>query len=142
MSRKLVAVLVLMAFVISFSGVTVYALDLGDVIKVFGIAYAVRVFSGQINSFINNLLNQKGIKWEGTTKVVPIISIGSGTYLGAAQVAGDPSLVNQTKAVGQGELNIGDLRGKLLVPMQTTNPLKGLKRVEGIGVTAVIDFRI
>ena len=110
--------------------------------KVFGIGVVVSKFGPQIDKFVNTLLNQHGVKWEGTTKVVPIISIGSGGHVGAAQVAGAPEIVKQTKAVGQGEVSIGGLRGKLLVPMSTTNPLKGVKKVKGVGVTAIIDFRI
>ncbi|MDO8586906.1 MAG: hypothetical protein Q7T82_07680 [Armatimonadota bacterium] len=142
MPKKLIAVLVLLTFVVAFGGVAVNASLIGDAVKIFGIGFAVSKFGGQINKFINTLLNQRGVKWEGTTKVVPIISIGRGAYVGAAQVAGAPDIVKQTKAVGQGEGRIGDLRGKLLVPMSTTNPLKGIKRVKGVGVTAIVDFRI
>ena len=142
MSRRLVAILVLVAFAVSFAGTAAYALNLGSVLKLFGIAYAVKVFGPQINSFINSLLSQRGVKREGTTKVVPIISIGSGGYIGAAQVAGRPDIVKQTQAVGQEETNIGSLRGKLLVPISSKTPQKGLKRVKGVGVTAVIDFKI
>ncbi|MBI2841809.1 MAG: hypothetical protein HYX78_00245 [Armatimonadetes bacterium] len=119
------------------------AIDLGDAIKVFGIGYAVRVFGSQINSFVNTLLAQRGVEWEGTTKVVPIISIGSGTYIGAAQVAGPPSLVDRVRAVAQGEIRFGDdFRGKALIPVSTTNVLRGVRRIEGVGLSALIDFRV
>jgi hypothetical protein len=142
MSRKLVAILVLVSFALAFSGVGVYALGFGDAVKLFGIAFAVQHFSGQLNSFINTLLNQHGVKWEGSTKVVPILSLGRGTYIGAAQVAGPPDLVDKTKAVAQGETRIGGLNGRLLVPISNLNPTKGLSRVKGIGVTATIDFKV
>jgi hypothetical protein len=142
MSKRLVAVLVLLTFVLAFGGVAANASIIGSAVKVFGIGFVVSKFGGQINSFIDTLMNQHGVKWEGTTKVVPIISIGKGGYIGAAQVAGSPDIVRQTKAVGQGEVGIGSFRGNLLVPMATTNPLQGLKRVRGVGVTAIIDFRI
>lgn len=140
MPRKLVAALVLVAFLVAFVGVAANASVIGSAVKLFGIGFVVTKFGGQIDKFINTLMNQKGVKWEGTTKVVPIISIGAGGYIGAAQVAGAPEIVKLTKAVGQGEANIGTFRGKLLIPMSTTNPLKGVKKVKGVGVTAIIDF--
>ena len=142
MSKKAVAGLLIVAFVVSFCGVAAYALDIGDAVKFFGIAFAVRHFSGQLNSFINTLLAQKGVQWEGATKVVPIVSLGRGVYIGAAQVAGSPELVKQIKAVGQGETSIGDLRGKLYVPLASNKPQKKIERVKGVGVTAIIDFKV
>ena len=142
MSKRLVAVLVLMTFVVAFSGVAIYGVGLGNIVKLFGIGFAVSKFGGQINSFINTLLGQKGIKWEGATKVVPIISLGRGLYVGAAQVAGAPEVVKKTKAVGQGETRIGGLRGKLLIPMATKSGKGGISRIKGVGVTAIIDFKI
>jgi len=142
MPKRLMAVLVLVTFVIGFAGVAANASIIGNAVKIFGVGFVVSKFGGQIDKFINTLLNQHGVKWEGTTKVVPIISIGQGAHIGAAQVAGAPDIVKQTKAVGQGEVTIGGLRGKLLVPMSTKNPTKGLKKVKGVGVTAIIDFRI
>ena len=141
MSKRLVAGLVVIAFVVSFAGAAC-ALDIGDALKFFGIAWAVRHFSGQINTSINTLLGQKGVQWEGTTKVVPIVSLGKGIYLGAAQVAGSPDLVKGIKAVGQGEGRIGDLRGKLYVPLATTKPQKKVERVKGVGVSAIVDFKL
>jgi hypothetical protein len=131
-----------MAFMVSFCGVATYALNLGVVLKLGGIVMAVKLFSGQLNTFINTLLGQKGMQYEGTTKVVPIVSLGRGVYVGAAQVAGAPELVKQIKAVGQGEGQIGDLRGKLYVPLATTKPQKKVERVKGVGVSAIIDFKL
>ncbi|MEN6520882.1 MAG: hypothetical protein ABFD46_07005 [Armatimonadota bacterium] len=119
------------------------AIDIGDALTAFGIGYAVRVYGNQINSGLNTLMAQRGVEWEGTTKVVPILSIGTGSYIGAAQVAGPPSLVNTVKAVAQGETRIGNsLRAKLFIPVSSTNVLKGVKRVEGVGLSALIDFKL
>ncbi len=115
-----------------------------DALKIFGIGYVVATYGPQINDFINNLAGQKGVKWEGLTKVVPIISVGQGTYVGAAQVQGPSSAVGGVKAVGQVETRISGLRGRLLIPVGTTN-LKGsssLSRVKGVGVSALVDFKI
>ncbi|MHB0913524.1 MAG: hypothetical protein ACYC2Y_08765 [Armatimonadota bacterium] len=115
---------------------------IGQALKLFGIAYVVRQFGGEINNFINNLAGQRGVRWEGTTKVVPIISVGSGLYVGAAQVQGPPDLVDGVRAVGQVETSINNLRGRLLIPVNTTNPTRDLTRIKGVGVSALVDFRI
>jgi len=79
---------------------------------------------------------------EYTTKVVPIISIGTKGYIGAAQVTGPASSIEQVKAVAQveGSFN-GMVRVKGLVPVDSTNPV-GASRVQGVGVSAIIDLKI
>jgi hypothetical protein len=113
-----------------------------QMVKLFGIAYVVNQYGGQINDFINNLLNQHGIKYAGATKVVPIISIGQGGYIGAAQVQGPPGQVSTVKAVGQLETKLLGLRGKLLIPVSTENPTSSVTRVKGVGVSALVDLKI
>jgi len=115
---------------------------IGQALKLFGIAYVVRHFGPDINKFINNLAGQHGVKWEGTTKVVPIISAGNGVYVGAAQVQGPPDRVSETRAVGQVETTIQSLRAKLLIPVNTSNVTKSISRIQGVGVSALIDFKI
>jgi len=115
---------------------------LEQALKVFGIAYVVRTFGGEINDFINKLAGQSGVEWEGITKVVPIISVGTGTHIGAAQVQGPPDRVDDVRAVGQVETRISDLRGRLLLPINTTSPTRDLSRIRGVGVSALIDFKI
>lgn len=114
---------------------------IGQALKIFGIGYVITQFGGQINTFINNLVGQRGVKWDGTTKVVPILSIGRGGYVGAAQVVGPPSMVSRVKAVGQIEARIGGIQGRMMVPVSTTDPTK-LSKVEGVGLSALIDFKI
>ncbi len=115
-----------------------------DLVKIFGIGYVVSRFGPQINKFINNLAGQKGVKWAGLTKVVPIISVGTGTFVGAAQVQGAPFRVSGVKAVGQVETRISGLNAKLLIPVGTNKIKKGsnLTRIPGVGISALIDFRI
>lgn len=114
-----------------------------DVILVFGIGYAVRVFGDEINDFLNSALAQRGVRWEGRTRVVPMVSIGSGIFVGAAQVAGPPDRVDDVRAVGAGEFRLFDrARIQPIFPLNTTNPLRGFRRVPGVGVTAIIDFRV
>ncbi|MBI3912201.1 MAG: hypothetical protein HY320_14885 [Armatimonadetes bacterium] len=115
---------------------------LGKGVKVLGIGFAVKHFGPQINKAINTLLGQKGVRYEGVTKVVPIVSIGNGAFVGAAQVQGEGSLVKGVKGVVQLEVPMGRVRGKALIPVNSLTPGRGYKRVRGTGVTAVIDFRI
>ena len=99
-------------------------------------------FGPQIDSFLNKLLKQNNLSTEYTTKVVPIISIGTKGYIGAAQVTGPASSIEQVKAVAQieGSFN-GMVRVKGLVPVDSTNPVSA-SRVQGVGVSALIDLKI
>ena len=64
--------------------------------------------------------------------------------MGAAQVSGPKSAVEKVKAVGQLEANFNQVfRIKALVPLDSENPIKdGIRRVPGVGITAIIDLRI
>lgn len=115
---------------------------LGDVIKVGGIGAVVSKFGSEINTFINKITLQKGASNEFATKVVPIISIGNGKQIGAVQVTGSQELVNRTEAVLQLEGSLlGSVRVRALIPSDSTNPLK-FNRVQGVGVSALIDISI
>ena len=106
--------------------------------------YAVKVIAGPLNSFLDNLFLTNHMANEGKTKVVPILQTGTGTYVGAAQVSGPAYAVDRVQAVGSlaFEWNGGVWRGSLLVPIDSLNPLKGFKRVYGVGVDAVINARL
>ncbi len=121
-------------------------IDVISIIKVFGIGYAVTQFAGPLNDFINALLNNKGVKVTERTKVVPVLSIGIGSssYIGAAQVSGPKKAMDKVKAVGQLEGDFNQVfRVKALVPIDSLNPITdGIRRVPGVGVTAIIDIRI
>jgi hypothetical protein len=113
-----------------------------ETLKAAAIGYAVKQTAGPLNQFINAITLRNGLKDTQTTKVVPMLSFGDKTYIGGAQVSGPTSLVSQTQAVWQveGSKMIGDgmYRAKALVPSNSLNPL-ALKRVQKVGVTAVID---
>lgn len=119
-------------------------IDLGGVLKGGAIVVLIDKFSGDLNDFINKLTANKGVGVEGRTKVVPIITIGSGTYAGAAQVSGPANLVDTVKAVAQLEANFSGrtFRVKVLVPVATRDITKGIKRISGVGVSAVIDVKL
>jgi hypothetical protein len=136
----LLAVLVFVAVPPVRAGVTDI---LKDAAIVFGGGALVKTFATQINDFINTLTFNKGVGYEGYTKVVPIVSIGTGTRIGAAQVGGvTKAAVDRTKAVGQLEGEFSRVRAKALIPIDSENPLKQFKRVQGVGVTAIIDVKL
>ncbi|OYT71954.1 MAG: hypothetical protein CFK49_05355 [Armatimonadetes bacterium JP3_11] len=113
------------------------------ILKAGGIAVVVDRLGGDMDKAINRLTNTKPDK-NFATKVVPIISAGNGAYIGAAQVMGKPELVRQVQAVAQveGDFMGREVRLRALIPISTKNPQRGLSRVEGVGVSAIVDIRI
>jgi hypothetical protein len=117
---------------------------LGKILKGGAIIVVVKTFGKQINEGINAaLLNRK---WEHrkATKVVPIFSIGSGAYVGAAQVIGDEDAVKEVEAVAQVELDLpGKARAKVLIPVDRVGvDVTKMRRVYDVGVSAVIDIKL
>ena len=117
------------------------ALDLGDVLKkgAIGVAggWLVTAISPQMNDFINTITFNKGVAYDGYTKVVPIVRIG------AAQVgANTQSAIDRTKAVAQLEGEFSSVRATALIPIDSVNPLKQFRRVKGVGVTAIINVKL
>jgi hypothetical protein len=112
----------------------------GDVLKAAAIGVAASKFGPQIDGFINTVYKAQGGTPKGQTKVVPYLSFGTKSYIGMMQVAGPASQVRKVKAVWQFEqlFDSGRIRLRALVPTDTVNPLK-LRRVSGVGCTAVID---
>lgn len=148
MNMKRAAVSLLAAAMIgagAISSVSAFNLGsvLGGVVKVGGIGYLVDRYSEQLNSAINSIMMKEGAGTNYATKVVPIVSIGNSGYIGAAQVIGDADQVEKVEAVGQLEISWNDklFRIKGLIPMDSKNPLS-FSRVQGVGVSAVIDVRV
>lgn len=119
------------------------AFSFGDILKVGGIGIVIDKFSGPLNKFINTLTFNKGAGSDYATKVVPVLSFGNGGYIGAAQVMGSQELVDRTQAVVQieGDFSGSTFRVKALVPIDSKNPVN-FSRVNGVGVSAMIDVRI
>lgn len=115
--------------------------ELEKLLKIFGAGIVVDKFGKQINKAINTLLLNNKAEIKDATKVVPILSIGTGGHIGAAQVSGPEDMVNQVEAVFQIEGKWNAVRLKALVPSDSKNPLK-LNRVEKVGVSAVIDLKL
>jgi hypothetical protein len=144
--KKIIAAL-LICGTLAVSVPVAQALDLGDVLKDTAIVvaggYAVKTLGPQLNSFINTITLNKGLKYQGYTKVVPIVSLGSGTHIGAAQVgATTQSAIDRTKAVAQLEGEFSSVRAKALIPVDSENPIQRFRRVSGVGVTAIIDVKL
>ena len=144
MKKRIVAGLLITSLLSVGVTSSVQAFSLGDVLKGGGIAFLVSKFSTPLNNFINTLTFKHGAGTDFATKVVPIITVGGGTHIGAAQVTGDQDLIDQTKAVLQAEAAFGggnQFRVKTLIPIDSTNPTN-FSRVQGVGVSALIDVRI
>jgi len=119
---------------------------IGSILKTFGIGVVVDRFAEPINNFINTLTLNRGVEVKEQTKVVPIVTVGSNTYAGAVQVSGPKEAVEKVEAVAQieGEFQDGFFRIRALVPVNTKNPVdfKNIDRIEGVGVTALIDIDV
>jgi hypothetical protein len=140
--KKFSALLALSLFFTFSAPAVSQASLLGNVIKIGGIGAVVSQFGTQINDFINKITLQQGAGNSFATKVVPIISIGSGKQIGAVQITGSQDLVNRTQAVLQLEGSLlGSVRVRALIPSDSTNPLK-FNRVQGVGVSALVDISI
>jgi hypothetical protein len=140
----IIALAVTIAMAGTFTGIA--RADLfGSIVKGGIIAVLIKQFSRPLNDGINKLTDSAGASTTEATKVVPIVSVGQGGYVGAAQVSGDQYHVDQVQAVGmlEGGLNGKQFRLKALVPISTTEPGKGaLSRVKGVGVSAIIDIKV
>jgi hypothetical protein len=148
--RALMAGVLVAVFAAGMVAPAVAQVSIGSLIKLFGIGYVVKQFGPQINNAINTLMLNNKAENREMTKVVPILSVGvgvsapGGSYIGAAQVQGPKAAVDKVQAVAQIEGAFSDIvRLRGLVPVDSLNPLPGnLHRVYGVGVSALIDFRL
>ena len=143
MKKLLVAGLLVLCLLSAVAVPVSQAFGLGDILKVGGIAILIDKFAGPLNNFINTLTFKHGGDHTYATKVVPILTFGSGGYVGAAQVIGTQDKVDQVQAVIQveGNFNGNQFRVKALIPIDSKNP-NNFTRVQGAGVSAIIDVRI
>jgi hypothetical protein len=111
----------------------------GEILRAAAVAVGVKAAANSIDKVINTITFNKN----GVTEVVPMASFGEKAYIGAAQVSGSTRTIDNVKAVWQYEdlFSNGKFRIKVLVPTNALNPLK-MKRVQGVGVTAIIDTSI
>ena len=145
--KKQTAVLLLAALSLTALPTSAVALDLGDILKkgalIVGGGALVKALAEPLNDFINTVTFNRNAKFQGYTKVVPIVSIGDGTHIGAAQVGGQAkSAVERTQAAAQLEAEFKGVRVRILIPIDSINPIERFNRVQGVGVTAMIDADI
>lgn len=147
MKKKLLATVMAVSIATLSTGALVnttqaFSLNLGSILKVGGVGILVDRFGGQINDFFNKILAQNNLSTTYTTKVVPIVSVGTNGYIGAAQVTGPASEVERVEAVAQLEASFNNVaRVKGLVPIDSKNPVNA-SRIQGVGVSAIIDLKI
>lgn len=148
MKKKLIPFMVAACVTVSTFGgmMTANAFNLGSLLggvaKVGGVGFLVDRYSDSIDNFLNTLLRQNNLSTTYTTKVVPIVSVGNNAYIGAAQITGPASEIERVKAVAQLEASFnGVARVKGLVPIDSMNPV-GANRIQGVGISALVDLKI
>ncbi|HIU64469.1 MAG TPA: hypothetical protein IAB06_05500, partial [Candidatus Avacidaminococcus intestinavium] len=104
-AKKVLVTGAIASFLLVNTTPTVSANILGDVLKIGGIGYLVDRYAGELNNFINTLTVKHGVSSEYATKVVPVITVGNSSYVGAAQVSGPQELVDKCQAALQLEGN-------------------------------------
>ena len=107
MKKQIIAAVTVASLLGFAGGSAVQAFNLGSILKVGGISVLVSKYGDEINTFLNKLLMKNGVGTDYATKVVPILSGGTGKYIGAVQVVGPSGQVDKVKAVAQieGEFN-------------------------------------
>lgn len=116
-----------------------------DLVKIVGVGAAVTSFAPQFNNAINKLSGHKDSALI-TTKVVPIISggINSRKAIGAAQVMGTRSQVDRVKAVAQLDQDLfgREVKIRAMIPIETKDIVSNIKRVEGVGISGIVDLKL
>ena len=117
--------------------------ELSDMLKEKGMTLALDHFSGKINDYVNENAPFK-IEEGYETKIVPVVTVGSKGYIGAAQICGPKEQLDKCKAAltVEGQLASGTVRVQYLVPIDTAKPtsLENVHRVQGVGVSARLDL--
>ena len=113
-----------------------------DLLKIGGVGLVVDRFGPDINKAFNAVQGFKNDEAQ-MTKVVPILSVGQGKYIGAVQVMGPKSAVQKVKAVAQVETKFaGTVRLKAMIPVESKNVVENIRRVPGVGVSGIVDLKL
>jgi hypothetical protein len=112
----------------------------GDLIKTGAVVVAVNAAAKPLNDFVNTLTFNKSNAT--STKVVPMATFGEKAFVGAGQLSGSTTTLPAARALWQYEdlFDRGRFRVKILVPTNS-DPMK-LRRIQGVGMTALIDTSI
>ena len=130
------------AAVVAVSAVA--APQIKQAIKILGVGVAVKQFAPDINKAINKLAKHTDTE-ESSTKVVPIlsISIGSSSAVGAAQVTGPKYLLDKVQAVAAPEVKfLGEIGIRALIPVSSKNVIQDIRKVDGVGVSGIVDLKL
>jgi len=121
------------------------ATQVREIIKIVGVGAAVKQFGPQINSAINKLASHTDTTTR-STKVVPIISAGinSRKAIGAAQVMGPKSLVDKVQAVAQLDQDLfgNEVKIRAMIPVESQDVIKGIRKVDGVGISGIVDLKL
>ena len=82
--KKYIAAALVCGFILGSSTAPAQAGILGTVLKGGAIGVLVSQFDDQLNSAINTLTGKYAVSSDYATKVVPVITVGDGSYAGAA----------------------------------------------------------
>ena len=141
-TRTLSAIVLVALLTTSFTA----GAQLDSILKGGGIAFLISKFGPDINKFVNKLTKTDTTDKDFDTKVVPILSGGTGTYAGAVQVAGPTDAVKKVLAVAQveGKFNPLGMRVRALIPIEDKDvkDVTKLKRVTGVGVSGLLDVKL
>lgn len=133
------------AAVLAVSIVAVGATQIRQAIKIIGVGAAVERFGPDMNKAINRLSKHTD-SVQATTKVVPILTVGisKSSAIGAAQVTGPKAKVDQVEAVAQLTTDLfgREIRINALVPVSDKDVTKGIKKVDGVGITGIVDLKL
>lgn len=113
-----------------------------QILRVGGAVAVADRLGPQIDTALNQVTGQRNLGHEAATKVVPVLSVGQGRFIGIVQVAGPAQAIEETQAVAQIETRlplIGGSRAKILIPINTRS-VTNMRRVSGVGVSSVIDM--
>jgi hypothetical protein len=140
-NKRWIAAALLAGFILGNGMAPAQAGILDKVIKGGVTGYAVTATADTLNSAINTVTAKYGVSSTDATKVVPIISVGDGSRAGAAQVSGPQSKVDQVKAALIIEQTLLGVRVKVLLPVDSVD-YKNVNRVQGVGVSASLDYKL
>ncbi len=119
--------------------------QIGQILKIGGIALLIDKFGPDLNKAMNGLTKHKDSN-KVKTKVVTILSVGIGrsSAIGAAQIMGPPDKVDQVVAIAQpeGEFLGREIRLRALIPVSDKNVTRGIKTVDGVGVSGIVDIKL
>lgn len=141
MNRKKIAYIAAGILALTAVGAT----QIKQIIKVIGVGAAVKQFGPQINSAINKLASHTDTTTRAT-KVVPIISAGinSRQAIGAAQVMGPKSLVDKVQAVAQLDQDLfgREVKIRAMIPVESQDVVKNIRKVDGVGISGIVDLKL